>query len=85
MTDANDAMKALNEETREKVANGYAKVIWNGELKKNLPEKLKIYPVATIPHKSRSYRTIFELSFWMRHRGKMMQALNSATILQSLS
>ena len=55
MTDANDAMKALNEETREKVANGYAKVIWNGELKKNLPEKLKIYPVATIPHKSRSY------------------------------
>ena len=37
LVDADDAMKALNEETREKVANGYAKVIWNGELKKNLP------------------------------------------------
>ena len=49
---ADDAMNAPHEETCEKVANRYAKVIRYGELKKNLPAKFKISPVAIIPHKS---------------------------------
>ena len=56
-------MKALHDEKMDKGANIYAKVIRYGELKKNPPEKLKISPVAMIPHKSRSYRIILDLSF----------------------
>ena len=52
--DAEDAMKELHNDTKEKVSNGYSKVIRYRELKKNLPEKLKISPVAMIPHKSLS-------------------------------
>ena len=62
-SDAEEAIKSLQNETKEKAANGYAKVIRYGELKKNLPEKLKISPVAIIPQKSRSYRTMLDLSF----------------------
>ena len=61
------------------------KVIRYGELNKKLPEKLKISPVAMIPHKSRSYHTILDLSFHILHRGAMMQLVNSATVKQSLS
>ena len=74
--DAEEATKSLHNETRDKVANGYAKVIRYGELNKNLPEKLKISPVAMIPHKSKSYRKILEPLFQLQHRGKIMQSLN---------
>ena len=69
-------MKALNDEARENVANGYTKVIRYGELKIYIPEKLKISPVAMIPHKSKSYRKILEPLFQLQHRGKIMQSLN---------
>ena len=61
----------------------YAKVIRYGDLKKNLPEKLKMSPVAMIPHKSQSYRTILNLYFQLQHRGTMMQSVNSATVKQA--
>ena len=78
--DAVESMKALYDEKREKVANGYYKVIRYGEIKKNLPEKLKISPVAMIPHKSRSYRKNLDLSFQIQHRRTMMQSVNSETV-----
>ena len=52
---ADDVIKALQEETHKKVSNIYAKVIRYGDMEKSLPEKLKISPVAMIPHKSRFY------------------------------
>ena len=61
----------------------YAKVIRHVDLKKNLLEKLKTSPVAMILHKSQSYRTIFDLSFQLQHRGTMMQSVNSATVKQA--
>ena len=33
-----------------------------------------------IPHKSRYFRTILDLSFQIRHRGKLMESVNSATV-----
>ena len=56
-----DAMKNLHKETRDKVANGYNKFIQYRDMKKNLPAKLKISPVAMIPHTSRFYQTILDL------------------------
>ena len=36
-----------------------------------------------IPHKSRAYRTILDLSFQLRHLRKLMQSVNSATVKQA--
>ena len=49
--DVEYSIKSLHDEKKEKVANGYAKVMRYVELKKNLPSKLKISPVVMIPHK----------------------------------
>ena len=73
-------MKALNDDTKEKFANVYSKEIIYGELKKNLPKKLIMSSVDMIPHKSRSYRTILQLSFHIGHRGTLIQLENSATV-----
>ena len=42
--------------------------------------KLKFSPVAMISHKSRSFRTILDLSFQLLHCGKLMESVNSATV-----
>ena len=82
-SDAEDAMNEIQNETKDKVANGYSKVIRYGELKKNLLEKLKNPPVVMIPHKSRSYLTILDLSFQLQHRGTLMKSVNLATLKQA--
>ena len=80
--DSKEALEALHAETKEKVKNGYSKVLRYGDIK-GLYKKLKISPVAMIPHKSRAYRTILDLSFRLRHLGKLMQSVNSATVKQA--
>jgi hypothetical protein len=37
-------------------------VDWN-DIKGNPPEQLKISPISMVPHKSRKFRTILDLSF----------------------
>ena len=54
-----------------------------GDLKNNIPPKLKISPVAMIPHKSRKFRTILDLSFRLCHKGKLLESVNSATVKQA--
>ena len=51
------ALQSLLKETDEKVQNGYAKVMRYGYIMHALPSKLKISPVAMIPHKSISFLT----------------------------
>ena len=63
LADVEDLMKALYYETKDKVSNGYAKVIMCGEIKKNPLVNIKISPLAMISHKSQHYRTIVDLSF----------------------
>ena len=74
-----DALRALVAETKEKVANGYARVLQYGDIMKNFPKQLKISPVAMIPHKSRAFCTILDLTFRLRHKGKLLESVNSAT------
>ena len=74
-----EAVEALRKETAEKVKNGFARVIKWKEIKKNIPEKLKLSPVAMIPHKSRMFRAILDLSFRLRHNGHQLQSVNSTT------
>ena len=77
------ALIALHEETAEKVKNGYATVVRYGDIKDKIPPKLKISPVAMIPHKSRDFRTILDLSFRLRYKGKLLESVNSATTMQA--
>ena len=69
----------LRNETLQKVQDGYAKIVKWKDIKTNIPPNLKISPVAMIPHKSRVYRTIIDLSFKLRVKGKELPSVNSAT------
>jgi hypothetical protein len=61
-----EAMAALDAEVKEKVANGQARLVrWN-DIRHAPPPQLKISPVAMVPHNSRAYRAILDLSFPVR-------------------
>ena len=77
---SNEAIQALQAETEEKIKAGYARVVLWKDLKHNIPAKLKISPVAMVPHKSRKFRTILDLSFKLRHKGQLFPSVNSNTI-----
>ena len=73
------AAKCLHEETHEKIAGGFAKIVKWGDIKHNIPPSLKISPIAMIPHKSRLFRCIFDLSFQIKVQGKKLNSVNSST------
>lgn len=77
------AITALRQETLDKIKNGYAKLVKWKDIKRNFPKQLKISPVAAIPHKSRLFRTILDLSFQLRYRKRKLESVNSATLLQA--
>jgi hypothetical protein len=60
---APDAIQQLTEEVATKVAVGQARIVDRLHIKDNLPRELKISPISMIPHKSRKYHTILDLSF----------------------
>ena len=74
------ALEALHTEVDEKVKQGYAKIIQWKDIKNNLPKNFKVSPVAMIPHKTRSYRTILDLSFNLMIDGKKLPSVNECTI-----
>jgi hypothetical protein len=74
-----DAVRQLRNETAEKVEMGYARVVSWKDIKNNIPKKLKISPVAMIPHKSKKYRCILDLSFTLYHEGNEYVSVNETT------
>jgi hypothetical protein len=74
-----DAIKQLRKETTEKISNGYARIVKWGSIKNNIPPQLKISPVAMIPHKSKKYRCILDLSFTLFHKGIAYKSVNDTT------
>lgn len=57
------AAAALHQETLEQVKGGYARLIPWKQLREKMVPQLKIQPIAAIPHKSRAFRKILDLSF----------------------
>lgn len=57
------AIAHFPEEVEEKVRLGQARVVEWDAIKHNPPPQLKISPVAAIPHNSKPYRSILDLSF----------------------
>ena len=77
------AAKYLHEETQEKLKGGYIRIVKWKDIKHNFPKNLKISPVAMIPHKSRSFRCILDLSFKLKVNGTKINSVNETTTTQS--
>ena len=54
-----------------------------GEIKNDVPSKLKTSAVAMIPHKSKLFRCILDLSFTRNHKGKIFSLVDNHTIKMS--
>ena len=78
-----DAIQALQNETLEKIENGYARLVRWGDIKNDIPPQLKISPVAMVPHKSRKFRTILDLSFALRIPKGVIPSVNETTTKQA--
>jgi len=77
--DSPEAAQYCREQTTEKVKQGFAKMYLWDELKKNLPRGLKLSPIACIPHKSRSFRLILDLSKGVRIQGLDHPSVNESS------
>jgi hypothetical protein len=76
-----EALQHFAEELIEKVNAGYQKILLCDDIKNNPPTQLKISPIAAIPHKSRSFRSILDLSFSLRLKnGGILPSVNDTTI-----
>jgi hypothetical protein len=78
-------MKQLHTEALEKEKKGQCKIVDYEMLKrKGLPPQLKISPIAMIPHKSRLFRAILDLSFRIKLQdGSYIPSVNETTTLQA--
>ena len=70
------ATTALRLEIKEKVEQGYARIVSWHDIKNKPPHNLKISPLAAIPHKSRAYRAILDLSYQMKIAGQPLPSIN---------
>ncbi|KAL7533277.1 hypothetical protein ACHAWF_011989 [Thalassiosira exigua] len=75
-----EAMAYIQQEVEAKEKRGQAKVfIWD-VIKDDPPPEMKISPLAAIPHKSRAYRAILDLSFVLRlQNGGVIPSVNGTT------
>jgi hypothetical protein len=79
-----DAMKQLATEVNEKVKKGQAKLVLWDDIKNDPPPELKISPIAMIPHKSRQFRAILDLSFRLKLKnGGFIPSVNESTTLEA--
>jgi len=76
-----EAIAHFKAEVDEKVMSGQAKLVSWDAIKANPPENLKISPIAAIPHKSKQFRSILDLSFHLRlKQGGVLPSVNSTTV-----
>ena len=74
-----DAKIQLHAETKDKINHGYARTVRWKDIKNKLPRNFKLSPIAMIPHKSKLFRAILDLSFKLRHKGKEYPSVNEFT------
>lgn len=76
-----EAIAQLRQEVAEKVQKGQARVVDWETIKGNPPPELKVSPISMIPHKSRRFRTILDLSFAIRlHDGTRVPSVNETSV-----
>ncbi len=75
-----EALKHFKEEALKKVATGQATIVDWDTIKDNPPSQMKVSPIAAIPHKSKAFRLILDLSFLLRlWDGTKLPAVNDST------
>ena len=62
------AIKILDEEVVAKEKKVQCRVVLWDNIKYNPPEVLKVSPITMIPHKSRIFQAIMDLSFALRQK-----------------
>ena len=76
-----EAIIHFAEEIREKISTHQARLVPWEDIKDNPPAQLKISPIAAIPHKSKAFRSILDLSFRLRLKnGGVLAAVNNTTV-----
>ena len=73
------AAAALISETMRKVDEGFARILPWKVLREQLPTKLKVSPIAAIPHKSRLFRMILDLSYGFKLNDVEYSSVNDGT------
>jgi len=80
-----EAIAMMHAEVEDKVKEGFAKVVYLDSidhlLGSNEWAQLKISPLAMVPHKSRKFRTILDLSFSLKVFGMEIPSVNEATYI----
>ena len=73
--------KSGSRRTRSR-SKGFAKIVLWDDIRDRLDDfpQLKVSPLSMIPHKSRKYRAILDLSFKLRIAGMALPSVNDATI-----
>ena len=72
-----EQMQQYQREVKVKGKQGKLKIMAWDDIKKNPPKKLKVSPFAMIPHKSRKWRGILDLSFALRMEvGRILASVN---------
>ena len=75
-----EAIEYFKSEIEHKIAAGQARVVEWESIKDDLPPELKISPLALVPHKSRKFRAILDLSFRLRlQSGEVAPSVNEAS------
>ncbi len=76
-----EALEHFAAEIKEKMLSKQARVVEWDAIKDNPPTELKISPIAAIPHKSKAYWSILDLSFRLRLKnGGFRDAVNDTTV-----
>ena len=76
-----EAMKAFKEEVASKLKQKQVRILsWEG-IQSKPPSELKLSPMAQIPHKSRAYRTLLDLSHEVKEGEQVIaQSINATTV-----
>jgi hypothetical protein len=75
-----EAAEQLRRESVEKVRKGQARIVRWDDIRDNPPKELKVSPIAMIPHKSRGFRAILDLSYSVRLSHKRLPSVNESTV-----
>ena len=75
-----ESRTALRLKGHTKVQNGFVKILKYKTIKDRLPPTLKVSLASSIPHKSRQYCLILDISFLLPINGKYLSLVNGATV-----
>jgi hypothetical protein len=77
--EAPGAAEACRKEALERVADGCCRLVTWDDIADTIPPNLKVSPIAAVPHKSRVYRMILDLSYQIKVNGKKLQSVNDTS------